>query len=212
MGGAATRTMHEPGIAGNQPDSKYGLVVISAPSGAGKSTLCQHLLRDLSGRLALSISSTSRLPRGQEVHGKEYFFLKAEEFKAKIEADEFAEWALVHGNYYGTSKKTISNFWSQKRHVLLDIDVQGAESLRKLYGHKSFLVFISPPNIEELEKRLRSRGTDSEETIQKRMKNAEFELSCLKDFDVEVVNDHLETAYQKLLKSVIEKIDLWENS
>jgi guanylate kinase len=189
---------------------KYGLIVVSAPSGAGKSTLCSRLLRDLGERLALSISTTSRAPRGQEVNGREYFFTTPAEFKSKIERDDFAEWALVHGNYYGTSRSTLQAFWSQGRHVLLDIDVQGAATLRKGCPTRSYLVFVAPPDLEVLEQRLRARGTESEEAIQRRMKNAVSEMAEKEAFDLVLVNDDFETAYSVLREAVIRFMDCLE--
>lgn len=173
------------------------LIVVSAPSGAGKTTLCRRLLNDFS-ELVLSISSTTRGPRGTEIHGREYFFLTTEEFKSEIAKDRFAEWALVHGNYYGTSKDTIESSFRQGKSVLLDIDVQGAASLRRSYPEQSLLVFISPPDLEALEKRLRGRGTDTEETIRKRLDNAKTEMSRMNEFDHVIINDEIERAYQDL--------------
>lgn len=191
---------------------KFGLIVVAAPSGAGKSTLCTHLLRDMPNRVALSISSTSRAPRGSEQHGKEYFFVKAEEFKREIDQDEFAEWALVHGNYYGTSKKALEYLWAKEKHVLLDIDVQGAESLRQVYGDRCYTVFIAPPSIEELERRLRGRGTDAEEAIQKRMKNALEEMKHQDRFDLVLVNDDYEQTFRKLKQEVTGFMDRLEKA
>lgn len=182
------------------------LVVISAPSGAGKTTLCQRLLWELNRELVLSISSTTRAPRGQERDGVEYHFLTHEQFKSGIEQDEFAEWALVHGNYYGTAKKTVEEAFSQGKSVLLDIDVQGADSLKKAYPDRTLRIFISPPDMQELEKRLRTRGTDSEETIQARMKNAQDEMNRCKDFDHVIVNDDFDRAYSELKQKVQEAL------
>lgn len=190
--------------------AKHGLMVVSAPSGAGKSTLCTQLLKELSNRLALSISSTSRGPRGSEKHGQEYFFVEKEDFVRQIDRDEFAEWALVHGNYYGTSRKTLETFWASGRHVLLDIDVQGAASLRQKYPDRTLTVFIAPPSLTELEKRLRGRGTDSEEAIQKRMKNATDEMLRQAEFDLVIVNDVYGDAYEKLKDATIDFMDRLE--
>jgi guanylate kinase len=181
----------------------YGLIVVSAPSGAGKSTLCGELLKKLSNRLALSISSTSRAPRGQEVEGKEYFFLDQVEFEKKIKEGVFAEWAKVHDHYYGTSRQTLEHFWNQKKHVLLDIDVQGAESLRRAFPQNCFTVFIAPPSMEVLEQRLRGRGTESEASVQKRMANARHEMSHQDQFDFSLINDDFAKTYEKLESEVI---------
>jgi len=191
-------------------EKKYGLIVISAPSGAGKSTLCTRLLGDIPEKLALSISTTTRAPRGTERHAKEYFFTERNDFELKIKEDSFAEWAAVHQNYYGTLKSTLEKFWSEKKHVLLDIDVQGAESLRKLYPDRCFSVFISPPDMKELERRLRGRGTETEAAIQERMKHAHTEMKSKDDFHFVLVNDTFETAYQKLKASVLEGMSLIE--
>jgi guanylate kinase len=173
------------------------LIVISAPSGAGKTTLCQRLLQDFP-ELSLSISSTTRAPRGAEQHGREYFFLSKEEFEGQIAHGRFAEWAAVHGNYYGTSKDVVEKAFAAGRSVLLDIDVQGSASLRKAYPTECFDIFISPPSLEVLEQRLRARKTDSEETILKRVRNAANEMSRKGEFKAIVVNDDLETAYTEL--------------
>lgn len=196
----------------NTPElrNRFGLIVLSAPSGAGKSTLCAELMKHHSGRIALSISSTSRLPRGTEKNGVEYFFHSRQEFEQKIQSHEFAEWANVHDQYYGTSRKTLEHFWNQKKHVLLDIDVQGAESLRKAYPDSCFTVFVAPPSLEILEQRLRGRGTESEASIQKRMANARFEMSHLDRFDFQIVNDDFNHTYERLEKAVVSFMDQLE--
>lgn len=177
------------------------LIVISAPSGAGKTTLCQYLLRDFE-ELTLSISTTTRAPRGKEKEGTEYFFTDKATFEKRIAEGRFAEHALVHGNYYGTSKDVIEGAFAQGKSVLLDIDVQGAASLRKLYPQVCFDVFIAPPSLEVLEQRLRGRKTDSEETIQKRIKNAKNEMTRSGEFALIVVNNDLDRAYEELKKAV----------
>ncbi len=158
--------------------------------------------------VSLSISSTSRKPRGTEVHGTEYFFLTPEEFKKQIDANRFAEWAQVHGNYYGTSKEVIEKAFQSHQSVLLDIDVQGAAQLKAAFPKECFRIFISPPSLEILEKRLRSRGTDNEETIQKRLKNAQSEMAAGKSFDALIINDHLDRAYSELRSLLITKLKL----
>ena len=188
----------------------FGLIVVSAPSGAGKSSLCTRLLERLKNRLALSISTTSRAPRGNEQHGVEYFFVPANEFDRKIKDQEFAEWAQVHGNFYGTSKNTLAGFWSQGKHVLLDIDVQGARTLLDAYPERTLAVFIAPPSLEVLEQRLRGRGTESEEAIQKRMRNSVSEMARQGEFHRIILNDDFERAYAELESEVIGFMDALE--
>lgn len=178
------------------------LFVVAAPSGAGKTTLCKRLLKDFP-QIRLSISSTTRQPRGAERDGVDYFFLSQPEFQKRIQEERFAEWALVHGNYYGTSKEVIEQSFAQGFSVLLDIDVQGAEQLRKSFPKECVRIFIAPPSLQELEARLRSRGTDSEDVIQKRLRNAQGEIQAGQQFDHVLVNDELERAYAEL-KSLIE--------
>jgi guanylate kinase len=173
------------------------LLVLSAPSGAGKTTLCTRLLRDFKG-LKLSISTTTRAPRGQEKNGVDYHFVDQATFEQEIRDGFFAEWAQVHGNYYGTSRRTLEDFFRSGNSVLLDIDVQGAHSLKKSYGPRCSTIFVAPPSLAVLEERLRARGTDSEQSIQKRMKNATEELARANEFDHQLVNDDLEKTYDRL--------------
>lgn len=173
------------------------LIVLSAPSGAGKTTLCRKLLENFPS-LILSISSTTRAPRGTEKNGIEYFFLTREKFEKEIQRNRFAEWAQVHGNFYGTSKDVIEKAFQTGNSVLLDIDVQGAEQLKKNYPDSCFQVFIAPPSLQELEFRLRARNTDSEETIQKRLQNAKAEMEQSHKFDVVIINDSFDRAYEEL--------------
>ena len=184
--------------------SRTFLFVISAPSGAGKTTLCKKLLEDFP-LIRLSVSSTTRKPRGAEKDGVDYYFLSHEEFQKKIQEDRFAEWALVHGNYYGTSKDVLEQAMNKGFSVLLDIDVQGAEQLRLAFPSECFRIFISPPSLAELELRLRKRGTDTEEVIQKRLKNAEIEIQEVQKFDAIIMNDSLDRAYSEL-KLTVEKL------
>jgi guanylate kinase len=176
----------------------FGLIALSAPSGAGKSSLCAELLRRHADRISLSISTTSRGPRGSESEGIEYFFVSREEFEARIQRGGFAEWASVHGNYYGTSRQTLERFWSQGRHVLLDIDVQGTASLRAAYPDRTLSIFIAPPDMKELERRLRGRGTDPEEIIRRRMENAREEMARSDEFHHVILNDRFDRACLEL--------------
>jgi guanylate kinase len=173
------------------------LIVLSAPSGAGKTTLCQRLLADFP-HLRLSISTTTRAPRGQEKAGVHYQFVDTSTFEREIREGFFAEWAKVHGNYYGTSRRTLEEFFRNGFSVLLDIDVQGAASLKKAYGPRCSTIFIAPPSMAVLEARLRSRGTDPEDSIQRRLKNAGEEMARAHEFDHQLVNDDLEGTYTRL--------------
>lgn len=179
------------------------LIIISAPSGAGKTTLCDMLLKDFP-QIMLSISATTRPKRPYEADSVHYFFLKAEDFQRKIDNHQFAEWAKVHGHLYGTPKTAIDQWLQQGRHVLFDIDVQGAMSLLKSYGEKVLLVFIKPPSMEVLQKRLIDRKGDSAPSIEKRLENAYNEIEWSKSFDYQITNDHLDKAYQEL-KEIIKK-------
>ena len=173
------------------------LIVISAPSGAGKTTLCARLLEDF-GELRLSVSTTTRPPRGQEKHGREYFFTTREDFETQIAQEHFVEWADVHGNYYGTSKRVIEETLAGGNSVLLDIEVQGSENLKSSFGGRCVTIFIAPPSMQELEHRLRSRGTDSEASIQRRLHNARREMAQAEKFDFQLVNDDLTATYSRL--------------
>lgn len=168
------------------------LIVISAPSGGGKSTILERVLNDFNN-IRYSISSTTRKPRGDEQDGVDYFFLDNEEFEAKIAVNEFLEYANVFGNYYGTSRKFIQSCFDDGQFVIMDIDVQGCLKLEKA-DCPLVKIFLLPPNAEELEFRLRKRGTDSNEVIEKRLATARQELELIDHYDYLVVNDDLEKA------------------
>lgn len=180
------------------------MIVICAPSGTGKSTLLNRLKADVPD-LMWSVSCTTRPLRAGEVHGKDYYFIKKESFEAQIAADEFIEWAKVHSNYYGTSKRFVNEGLQKNWKMLFDLDVQGADAMKRIYGEKAQVIFIEPPSIEELEKRLISRGTDSPEVIRERISNARRELLSKDKYDHLVLNDEVERAYGKL-KAVVERI------
>jgi len=171
-------------------------LVISAPSGAGKSTLVERLRAEFP-HFAYSISCTTRAPRGEEKDGKDYHFLTREEFVTRREAGYFAEWAEVHANLYGTPKAPVEEHLASGRDVLFDIDVQGALQVKSVFPQGLF-VFIMPPSREELERRLRGRGTDSGEAIARRLGNALGELRQAGQFDYLIVNDDLDTAVDEL--------------
>lgn len=180
------------------------LIIVSAPSGAGKTTLVKHLL-EVSNELEFSISCTTRSPRENEVHGKDYHFISSEEFKQKVENQEFAEWEEVYTDIlYGTLKSEIERIWANGKSVIFDIDVEGGVNLKKLYPENSLSIFIMPPSVEELEKRLRGRNTDAEEIIQMRVEKAEKELLLAPKFDVVLINSDLEQSKQEFARMVKE--------
>ncbi|WP_343214952.1 guanylate kinase [Desulfurobacterium sp.] len=176
------------------------LIVISAPSGTGKTTLVNMLMRSFP-QIEFSISCTTRKPRPGEVDGKDYYFISLEEFEKKIEKNELLEWAEVYGNFYGTPKDKVLKALNEGKDVLLDIDTQGALQVKKNYP-EAVLIFILPPSLKELERRLRSRGTEDEETIEKRLLIARRELSLATRYDYIIINDRLQEAFEKL-KSIV---------
>jgi guanylate kinase len=150
--------------------------------------------------LSFSISATSRSPRGREVHGKEYYFLSSEEFKAHVAGDELLEWEEVYvGTYYGTLRSEVERIWAQGKVVVFDIDVAGALNLKKQFGDRALALFVQAPSVEILEQRLRGRGTDSEEKIQQRVAKATIEMARAPEFDKVVVNNNLDTAKAEAL-------------
>jgi guanylate kinase len=151
------------------------MIVICAPSGTGKSTLLNRLKADIPD-LVWSVSCTTRSMRTGETHGKDYYFIKAETFEKQIDEQEFIEWAKVHSNYYGTSKRFVNEGLSNNWKMLFDLDVQGADAMKRIYGDQAQVIFIEPPSIEELEKRLLARGTDTDKVIEERIRNARSEL------------------------------------
>lgn len=172
--------------------SNNKVIIFSAPSGSGKSTIVNHLLSKYPF-LEFSISATSRAPRGEEKHGKEYFFFSTEEFEKLISQDAFVEYEEVYkGSYYGTLKSEIERIWAKGHTILFDIDVKGGVNLKKIFGNAAMAVFVKPPCVEELRKRLIGRGTDTPEAIEKRVAKAAEELTYEKYFDVILVNDRLE--------------------
>lgn len=168
------------------------LFVVAAPSGAGKSSLVKSLL-ELDAHLAVSVSHTTRPPRGQEQNGREYFFVSEAQFVAMQHSDDFLEWAKVHGNYYGTSRTAVEERMSGGQDVVLEIDWQGALQIKQLFPY-AVLIFILPPSWEELRQRLQRRGEDRNEVIDQRMTNARAEVAQAKHFDFIVVNGLFETA------------------
>ena len=179
------------------------LIVFSAPSGSGKTTIVHHLLGKSELNLDFSISATSRLSRGNEIHGKDYYFISPEEFRSHIKNNDFIEWEQVYtNNFYGTLKSEIQRIWDSGKHVIFDIDVIGGLNIKKQFPQQTLAVFVQPPSIIEMERRLRNRNTDSEEKIKERVAKAEKELKFAKDFDVILLNDNLEKAKEEAFKLV----------
>jgi guanylate kinase len=174
------------------------VVVISGPSGAGKSSFVKELLRRNGGDLVYSVSATTRAKRPHEVEGKDYFYLTREEFERRVDAGEFIEHAEVHGEWYGTLRSQTEKVLAQGRNVLLDIDVQGGRSVRRVYPDGVF-IFVLPPSMEDLEERLRARATDREDRIKIRLENARREIALMREYDYAVVNDDLENATHRVL-------------
>lgn len=178
------------------------LIIFSAPSGSGKSTIINYLLTQ-NLNLSFSISATSRAPRGTEQNGVEYFFLTPEEFKQRIANDEFLEYEEVYKDrFYGTLKAQVEKQLAAGQNVIFDVDVVGGCNIKKFYGDRALSVFIQPPSLEELRKRLTGRGTDAPEVIESRLAKATFELSYVEKFDVVIVNDNLEKAQAEALKTI----------
>ena len=170
------------------------LIIFSAPSGSGKTTIVRQLLQ-IFPQFEFSISATSRAPRGQEQNGIDYFFLSQEEFREKVAADAFVEWEEVYnGTCYGTLKSEMQRIWQKGNVIIFDVDVMGGINLKRIFGENACSIFIMPPSIEELQKRLEGRATDSAETITKRVAKADFEISKSSEFDHVVINDRLEDA------------------
>ena len=189
---------------------KGKLLVFSAPSGSGKTTIVRHLLAQPDLNLEFSISCTTREPRGEEVHGKDYYFISWDEFKKHIKAEDFVEWEEVYtDNFYGTLKAELERIWAMGKHVIFDIDVIGGLNIKKQFPKKTLAIFVSPPSVEELERRLRFRQTETDEKIQMRLAKAEREIAesdkfdiILKNYDLEIAKNDAYTLVHDYLKMV----------
>lgn len=173
-------------------------IIFCAPSGSGKTTIVKHLLSQYDN-LGFSISACTRDRRGRnEVHGKDYYFLSIDDFKSRIDKDEFVEWEEVYpGGYYGTLKSEIERMWDEGKNVIFDVDVKGGLKLKEYFGDKALAIFVKVPSEEELEKRLRQRGTETEESLSKRLYKVKFEMTFQDKFDVVLLNDDLENSLKK---------------
>lgn len=174
---------------------KGKIIILSAPSGTGKSTIISRLIKNEELRLGFSVSATSRRPRGAEVDGKDYFFLSPEDFRKRVTAGDFVEWEEVYaGTMYGTLESEVERVTGSGKNLIMDVDVKGALNIKKRFGVEALSIFVMPPDIRTLEMRLRSRATDSDETISKRLAKAEYEMGFSDKFDTRVVNDDLDRA------------------
>lgn len=178
------------------------VVIFSAPSGAGKTSLVRHLL-DQGLPLEFSVSACSRSPRVNEQDGKDYHFLSLKDFKEKIATDAFLEWEEVYENmFYGTLKSEVERIWENGKVVIFDVDVVGGINIKKHFGEQALAVFVTPPSLDELKNRLQGRGTETTESLQKRLGKAEAEIAQQDAFDIVIVNDDLDTACQEVIKKV----------
>lgn len=204
---AANHTTNNKTMAtdnGRQPGGTGKLIIFSAPSGSGKTTIVKWLMQEHPGlNLAFSISCTSRPPRGTERDGVEYFFLTPEEFRAKIAGGEFLEYEEVYpGRFYGTLKSQVETQTRKGENVVFDVDVKGGCNIKQYYGDRALSLFIQPPSVEELRRRLVGRATDAPEVIEQRIARAEFELSQAQKFDRIIINDDLEKAVEETYEAI----------
>lgn len=174
---------------------QHKIIIIAAPSGAGKTSVVRHLLKVMPGQLAFSISCATRSPRNNEQHGVDYYFITADEFKDRINNNEFVEWEMVYaGKYYGTLKSELRRIWDMNKAPLLDVDVKGGINVQSQYPRQSLSLFIEPPSMEELERRLKARGTETPESLKARISKASYEMTFKNRFDHIIINDDLERA------------------
>lgn len=179
------------------------IIIITAPSGAGKTSITRHLMQSFP-QLAFSISAATRIARGTEKNGTDYYFISEADFKQKIQHNEFAEWEMVYeGKYYGTLKNELQRIWDEQKIPVLDIDVKGAIHIKQQYPDSCLTIFIEPPSVVELKKRLESRGTETTESLSARINKAAYELSFKEHFDKLIINDDL----QKACKEAVEIVD-----
>ena len=181
---------------------KGKFIIVSAPSGAGKTSIVSRLM-NAGLNLEFSVSAASRKPRPNEIHGRDYFFIPAEEFREKITNGDLLEWQEVYKDqYYGTLKSEVERIWKTGHHVLFDVDVQGGINLKKMFPDISLALFIMPPSLAELEKRLRLRSTENEESLKKRLEKAGYEITFSDKFDKTIINDNLEDAVNTAINTV----------
>lgn len=179
------------------------LIIISAPSGCGKSTIIGHIMDESKRDLQFSISATNRLPRPGEQHGVHYYFLSDEEFKSRVAAGDFVEFEEVYpGRFYGTLRSEIDSRLRSGHNIILDIDVKGGINVKRQFGDRAISIFIEPPSIDELRRRLEGRGTDAPDVIDQRVGRAEYELSFAPQYDCRIVNDNLDAAVRETAQAI----------
>jgi guanylate kinase len=181
------------------------IIIITAPSGAGKTSITRYLLTKYADKLAFSISAATRQPRGMEKNGIDYYFMSEEDFTNKIQHEEFVEWEMVYkGKYYGTLKSELQRIWGEGKAPVLDIDVKGAIHVQQQYPDTALSIFIEPPSVDELKRRLMSRGTETEESLNTRVSKASYEISFKNSFDKIIVNHDLEAACKEAEQVILE--------
>lgn len=177
------------------PSVQNKIIIITAPSGAGKTSITKHLLKTFPDKLIFSISAATRKARSEEKNGVDYYFMSVEDFKNKIQQNEFAEWEMVYeGKYYGTLKAELEHIWQANKIPLLDVDVKGALHVQRQYPGSSITLFIQPPSIDELKRRLQSRGTETDDALEARINKASYELSFTHEFDKVIINSDFKSA------------------
>lgn len=187
-----------------------GVFIFSAPSGSGKTTILKPILEKLKDKFGFSISATTRPAREGEKDGVDYYFISQEKMREHIKKDDFLEWEEVYpGKYYGTFKSELDRIWKQGKYVIFDIDVKGGVNIKNILKNQACSVFIMPPNIEELENRLRKRNTESEDTLKERLSRAEMEISLSENFDYVVCNDELEVAIARVEEIITQQMNDW---
>ncbi len=190
-----------------------GVFIFSAPSGSGKTTILKEIFKTYPDRFGFSISATTRLPREGETHGKDYYFLSVEEMKKRIANGEFIEWEEVYeGRYYGTLRSEIDRIWAEGKMVVFDVDVKGGVNIKKMLGEEAFSIFVLPPSIEELRKRLEARGSETKESLEQRIARAEMEIAMKEEFDTVILNDDLEQAIQDVKTAINERARQWSEN